>query len=449
LSVAPSAPAREDDALPPLPPLEGDDEPLGDAAGSVDVLDAEGALDDAPSHELALDVTFDDAAAADDDGAPLNLGADIEGIAVDEERGALDDTPFDERALRGLIDDVALIGPRDDRGEEGPLDDLQALAEAPPLDDDDDDDGPRREAPGRATIAPRSFDLTVDAAVDAAVVEGRAVVLASSIHGFDLAVSPPAERWRREAPHPRSCAVAVDGSGALYVATLEGAVLRAGADGAWREVAAPGAGVRALVGEGGRVWARGRDGAVLRLDDDGRFVRVPGVGRVTALAAAGGRLLAVDAAARAVLRVCEGGARWRELRAPAGAVVTRVAGRGAALAAVDGGRGAVWVSGNDGAAWTDAQVSDCRAAAVLRGEDGRDYALLACAAAASPNASVWRVLCDGGSGEAEHVIDLPRPTDERDVPSLELLASERAGAPCVALVDGLAYVVVGAARLRS
>ena len=88
---------REDDELPELPALEGDDEPPGDAAGSIALCDEAATLDDAAA-DIALDHDLEELreGLGDDDGA-LDVGRDDDDLVLTDGESALDERGIEDR----------------------------------------------------------------------------------------------------------------------------------------------------------------------------------------------------------------------------------------------------------------------------------------------------------------------------------------------------------------
>lgn len=446
---------KDEDELPALPPLVGDDEPLGDDAGVLALDEGEGTLDDAAAAELVLDVEFDEsdvgAEVAED---PLFLGADDDGLVIDESTDAMDESTLDDRSIPNDLDVPDLVEDRGDRGDEGPLGEVTELGALPPL-DDDDDDAPRAPPVARApvTSAPRAPLATftrvdVEGVVAAAVEGERLFLLAGDVYGLSVDPQRVDDIELIDTPDATGCALALDARGALLVATIEGVVRRRGASGGWRPLDAQGGVVRALLGDGARVWARTLDGALLRAEGNA-LARAGEFERVGAWAADGvGGVAVFDASARGALCVSLDGGPWRSVELPRGVTPSRVALRGDALAVVDAVTHAAWVR-VEGEAWSMLPVKGCSAVALVGTDDGRTFLLAASLDARPGYVTLSRVDCDGDLSAAETLAALRRADDGDD--RVELLAIGRGGALCALVADGAAYVVALAdgTRLRS
>ncbi|MFO0630489.1 MAG: hypothetical protein U0325_33350 [Polyangiales bacterium] len=421
---------RDDEELPELPALEGDDEPLGDAAGTEALSDDEATLDDATA-DIALDHGLEELreGLGDDDGA-LDVGRDEDDVVVRDEGSALDDRGLDDRGAVD-VDDLPPLAADADRGEEGPMEELLSLDAPPPL-DDDDDDAPRP-AP-RVTYA--AEPLAVDDVTDVAVDGARVWLLAGDVYTLDLAARGALRRI--EAPDVLCGALGVVRRGAPALVTLEGAVLVLGDDEAW-EVALPESrGALSLLRSGSGVWARGRGGALFGVDPPG--LAAPRFRRVTACAAdpAGG-LAVIDGASRSTLHQRGDDGTWHETPLPQGFTTGRLAVRGDAVAALDAASGACWLRVEPSAAWTSIGVTGCVDVALLDADDGRTTLLLACA---DPRGTLLllRADCDRRVDAPQRVATIRRAEEVEDA-TVSLRGVGREGVLCVALVDGVAYVV--------
>lgn len=420
---------RDDEELPELPALEGDDEPLGDAAGSIALSDEAATLDDATA-DIALDHGLEELreGLGEDDGA-LDVGRDDDELVPTDGESALDDRGLDDRSA-GDVDDLPPLASEGDRGEEGPMDELLSLDAPPPL--DDDDDAPRPSPRITHAVEPIALDDVTDVAVDGA----RVWLLAGDVFSLDLPARSPLRRV--EAPDALCGAVGVSRRGAPALVTLQGAALLLGDDGAW-EVALPEArGALALLRDGAGLWARCRGGALCGVDPPG--VTAPRFRRVTACAAdPTGGLAVIDGSARASLHLRGDDAEWRETPLPQGFVSGRLALRGEVVAALDLARGVCWLRVDASAPWSHVDAAGCVDVALLDADDGRATLLLACAEAGG-SLALLRAHCDGRVESPLRVATIRRAEEVED-PTVSLRAVGREGVLCVALVDGLAYVV--------
>jgi hypothetical protein len=421
---------REDDELPELPALDGDDEPLGDAAGSIALSDEAATLDDAAS-DIALDHDLEELreGLGDDDGA-LDVGRDDDDLVLTDGESALDERGIEDRGA-GEIEDLPALASEGDRGEEGPMEELLSLDAPPPL-DDDEDDSPRPAPRITHAVEPIALEDVTDVAVDGA----RVWLLAGDVFSLDLPARGPLVR--AEAPDALCGALGVSRRGAPALVTLQGAVLVLGDDGAW-EVALPEArGALALLHGGGGLWARCRGGALCGVDPPG--LTAPRFRRVTACAAdPSGGLAVIDGSTRASLHLRGDDGMWRETPLPQGFTAGRLALRGDAVAALDLARGVCWLRVESTAAWARVDAEGCVDVALLDADDGRATLLLACAEAGG-SLALLRAHCDGRVEGPQRVATIRRAEDVED-PTVSLRAVGREGVLCVALVDGLAYVV--------
>lgn len=421
---------RDDEELPELPALEGDDEPLGDAAGSIALSDEAATLDDATA-DIALDHGLEELleGLGDDDGA-LDLGRDDDDLLATEGESVLDDRGLDDRGA-GDVEDLPPLATDGDRGEEGPMEELLALDAPPPL-DDDDDDAPRPAPRVTHAVEPIALEDVTDVAVDGA----RVWLLAGDVFALDLPARAPLQRV--EAPDVLCGALGVGRRGAPALVTLQGGVLLLGDDGAWESALPEARGALALLLGGGGLWARCRGGALCGVDPPG--LSAPRFRRVTACAGdpAGG-LAVIDGSARASLHLRGDDGAWRETPLPQGFSSGRLALRGDAVAALDLVRGVCWLRSESAAPWVCVDAAGCVDVALLDADDGRATLLLACADAGG-SLTLLRAHCDGRVEKPQRVATIRRAEDVED-PMVSLRAVGREGVLCVALVDGLAYVV--------
>lgn len=429
--MTPRRPRDDDEELPELPALEGDDEPLGDAAGSIALSDEAATLDDAAA-DIALDHDLEELreGLGDDDGA-LDVGRDDDDLVVAEGESALDDRGLDDRGA-GDVDDLPPLAVEGDRGEEGPLEELLSLDAPPPLDDDDDDAPPRAIPRITHAVTPIALEDVTDVAVDGA----RVWLLAGDVFALDLPARAPLRRV--EAPDALCGALGVSRRGAPALVTLQGAVLLLGDEGAW-EVALPESrGALALLLSRGGLWARCRGGALCGVDPPG--LTAPRFRRVTACAAdpAGG-LAVIDGSTRASLHLRGDDGTWRESPLPQGFSSGRLALRGDAVAALDLAKGVCWLRVEASAGWSRVDAAGCVDVALLDADDGRATLLLACADDGGA-LTLLRANCDGRAEAPQRVATIRRGEEVED-PTVSLRAVGREGVLCVALVDGLAYVV--------
>ncbi|MEZ4391380.1 MAG: hypothetical protein R3A48_09820 [Polyangiales bacterium] len=422
--------------LPELPPLDDDDAPLGGALGDIELDDAEADLDDAAS-DLAFDAELDEAAGGLDDAAGgLDLGADDADIAFDEALGGHDD----DEGIRSFALDLDLDAHAEapgDRGEDGPMEELLPLAPLPPL-DDEDDEAPRAARPREATAAVTA--LPVDDVVAVAVQGTRVALLAGELWVRELDVAGGGAQERIPLPDELCGGVEFDRAGAPALVALSGAVFVLDADGGWRESLAAEVGARDLAREGGRLWARTRSGALCLV---GEAESRPGGAprRVVAWAAdPAGSLAVVDGAARGELLRLDDGTAWRRAALPSGLSVSRLALRGAVIAALDGGSGRCWLSVDDGERWRELETSPSVEVAMVESDDGRATLLLA-GRREGGLVEVSSVDCEDPARPPRRVALLRGGEGDPDPPSVTLAAVGREGVLCVALVEGVAYVV--------
>lgn len=165
-------PRRSDDALPPLPPLDGDGDEVDSSLDDLlpfDLADDGGGLDDAPAGE-GFDDALPDAIGEGPDGdndfdGPAE-GDDAEDIVLaataDDDGDAEDDQDVDWLAGEAPARS-------DDRGEEGPDEpEADLMGALPPLDDDADGDAPPYEE-GPAGTASLGLALDGVASLSASV----------------------------------------------------------------------------------------------------------------------------------------------------------------------------------------------------------------------------------------------------------------------------------------
>lgn len=422
--------------LPELPPLDGEDELLGGDLGEVELDDADASLDDAESG-LGFDADLDEGSGGLDDVAGgIDLGADDADIAFDEAVGELED----DEEIRSISNDLeldALAEAPGDKGEDGPMEELPPLDPLPPLDDEDDEApraAPPREAAAAVTVLP--VDDVVAMAVDGA----RVILLAGELWVRELDAAGGRAVERIEVPDALCGGVGFDRAGAPALVALSGAVFTLDAEGGWRESLPAEVGARDLAREDGRLWARTRSGALCLVGDgEASLGRAPR--RVVAWAAdpAGGLAL-VDGATRGRLQRLDDGVTWRRTALPAGLSVSRLALRGAAVAALDGGTGRCWLSVDDGEHWREVEASACVEVAMVESDDGWATLLLACRREGGL-IEVSSVDCEDPARPPRRVALLRRGDGDPEAPSVSLAAVGREGVLCVALVEGVAYVV--------
>jgi hypothetical protein len=328
----PAPPIRDDDDLGDLPPLDGDlHEEQEEEAGTLEDLPAEGdaSLDDTTGEAEPLDPADLELQSGEEgwldepnDAPDLNLGT-VALADLAEERDSLEDVEEP-----GVGDEDFGLGSADaskdelDAGDEGPLDEDDALRE---------EDLPQLDADDEGTLE------------DAALVEA----------GF-AADEPPSLRWAAE-PWPRvgapvdllsASAVACAGRGAMVAGrTEEGAaeLVRVDLEGTSQSLSAAGlnvAGVCALAVDGDRVVALVEGGRIL-LSRDGGVRFAPALEGVVAagILLVGGALW-VRAAGGVVLRCANVGVRLQRgsTRGTAAAIAADIAGAVWGLVADDAGR---------------------------------------------------------------------------------------------------------------
>jgi hypothetical protein len=130
---------------------------------------------------------------------------------------------------------------------------------------------------------------------------------------------------------------------------------------------------------------------------------------------------------------------WQETPLPQGFTTGRLALRGDVVAALDLAQGVCWLRVESTAAWARVDAEGCVDVALLDADDGRATLLLACAEAVG-SLALLRAHCDGRVERPQRVSTIRRAEDVED-PTVSLRAVGREGVLCVALVDGLAYVV--------
>ncbi len=130
---------------------------------------------------------------------------------------------------------------------------------------------------------------------------------------------------------------------------------------------------------------------------------------------------------------------WRETPLPQGFASGRLALRGDVVAALDLARGVCWLRVETSSPWSRVDAAGCVDVALLGADDGRATLLLACAEAGG-SLALLRAHCDGRVEAPQRVATIRRAEEVED-PTVSLRAVGREGVLCVALVDGLAYVV--------
>lgn len=441
-------PRRSDDALPPLPPLDGDGDEVDNSLDDLlpfDLSDDGGGLDDAAAGE-GFDDALPDAIGAGSDGVD-----DLEGPTPDDDDDAEDivlaatvdddSDADDDQDVDWLADEAPARS--DDRGEEGPDDpEADLMGELPPLDDDADGDAPPDEegpagmaSPGRALEGVASLAASVRLVRGATVGEGVVLGVAVSIavaHDGLWAVGDAVARLDRasfddEAPTFSAIdapggevftGVAVGADGTPVVATLGGQVLVATRRGSWKPVSDHGPvrpGPVRLHFDGLRVWCVDAQGALSSLDGDGARHAVPGVVATAVAVDREGGLLVLSATGgevNAQRREAAPEAGWQRVSLPAGVAPTAAACAGdlVALSAPESG----WVSTDGGRRWHEAPaLGGATALAVIHSDDGAPGLLAGLYDAATDRAVVLSapIGADGALGAAQHVA---LPAEGRD-----------------------------------
>lgn len=419
--------------LPELQPLEGDDEPLGDAIPSI-ALDDEGASLDDDAFELELEHRFDEHGGdlADAELPAGDFGDPSAEIAVRDDAHAPEEE-LDDARFEVSLEALPLADAAGDGGEEGVIELPMDLGAPPPLDDDDDDERP--EPPPR----PRSTQLVKldgEGVVAVAVLGRRLATLAAEVVVRSLD-DPRRIEARLDAPSPRCVAVAFEGPRQPLVATAAGPIHHRDRDGVWRIRDHSPPDVVAMAREGESLWALCRSGAIARV-----FPPEPHASRVKNLLLAtdpDGGLVALRRGAPPRLRLRSTGGTWTSREPPVGANVTRIALCRNVIAVFDGTSRRCWVGRWAQGAWVEVEAPGCVDAALSARAEGRVCLLVACAQ--GREVTLLRVECDAPT-EAPRVVATIAREGGSAPPSVSLTGVGEGAALCVVLVDGRAYVVM-------
>ena len=396
---------HDDDELPELPPIDGD-EGAGefDIGDDLDELTEDGAsLDDAASDELAvdeIDAPEDLGGDRDDSDGPSDPGDDADEIdgddrakwTGDEGRDDSDDSDLDD------IDSPDL----DDQGAEGPegeaVDELDAL---PPLDDDTD---------GDRTVADEGAELPLAPAFALARREGvtaRLLLVGESLVSVLASTGVSASRDRVYAAgetlmalpvasldDPNALFETVDGvdvddlfssaledaSGALWIGAHSGSVWRKARNReAWRRVTTlsdgRSTGAIELFRVGRGVWAHTALGSLHRCADGQRFDEVFATDHVRAVAvdSHGVVVAALSGRRRDALRsTSDQGGAWVTRSLPHDVSVASVACASDVFALAQSTLGATgYVSIDAGETWVEwPLLANASALAVVEADDG-------------------------------------------------------------------------------
>lgn len=404
--------SHDEDELPELPPLDGDEtaDPHGLDDELGDLPDDETSLDDVASDDLAIDeidAPEDSDGARDDLDGPMDPGDDADEIdgddgarwTGDEAREEADDSDLDD-VDAPASDDLGAEGPEGEASEE-----LDAL---PPLDDDLDgdrtvgDDGaelpelPAFALPLREGVSARLVlvgESLVSVLASTGVSAGRDRVYAAGETVMSLPIaslddaSAVFETLDGVDVDELFSSVLEDASGALWIGAHSGAVWRRGrARDPWRRVATlsegRSTGPVALLLEGRRVWAHTAIGALYRTEDHQRFEEtLPGDHvACAAVDARGGVLAALSGRRREALRASlDGGRTWTSATLPEAVTVSCVARASEVFAVGQSSAGAPgYVSIDGGSTWVAwPMLTGVTSLAVVEADDGDARVLFA------------------------------------------------------------------------
>jgi hypothetical protein len=381
---------RDDDELPALPPLDGEDNEPESDLGDVTFDETGASLDDALSDDLAfdeIDVAGDlDARPGDDE--PIDVEDPVDDLVAEVWTSDLDDTsPANaDDDLTSELGDTTDLAP-DDRGAEGVDDGDEVPLEAlPPLDDDADGDDTLGdevtalpESP--AFSLPRSPGFNARVLTELGHVMGIAVVRDGVMCvGADITLVARDDTSESiDAPDDDDVPVSLaeDAHGAQWLGTLAGTLWRRIRDrDAWRKVATFGdersVGALDVVVDEHSVWVHTGVGSLHRSEDGARFEAVLVREAVHSVLhdAHGGVLVALRGRRRDALRSTTGDA-WATLALPEAMSVEGMARSGDVIALIAGVTRAVWVSDDGGTRWTAWPLfAGATAVALTESDDG-------------------------------------------------------------------------------
>ncbi len=462
---------HDDQDLPELPPLDGDerDEADGPEALAEELPDESPVgLDDEAADDLADDaLDLPEDLDGDDEGdGPARDSDDDRDLDLDErERWTGDDAPLadDDSDLDDGSPDVD-----DDRGADGPEGEAdESLEELPPLDDDVDGDRTEGDdaqgltdfgafalpleqgARARLLVAGvGALQATVSTAFGVDVGQDRLYAVGDALVMLPLrAIDDPSERFEAVAEvdvDELFSSVVEDVTGALWLGAMSGSVWRRTRDG-WHRVTelsdGRSTGAVELSRDGARLWAHTALGSLHCCEDGRRFESTlvdEGV-RALAVDVHGGVIAALAGRRVDALRVSrDGGRSWLRRDLPEALAVGAVACAGDRVAVAQAqGHGDGYVSLDGGGSWRAWPVlAGASALCVVEADDGDGRVFFTTWDDASDRAvlATARIGADGAPERACTLVDLesvlPRSDHDDDEGShrvLRVVPVDRAG----------------------